>query len=621
MSSLGHLPDDTADIRTKKSFLVYLAVFMSGGGVLWGSISLANGLVFQSLIPYAYTVVSVFNLWYFHRSKDFGTVRFIQILISLLLPFFFQWVLGGFFSSGMIMLWALLALVASPSFQSPKSSVVWLILFLFLTVVSAVFQDYFYSLKPDILPDQSLLFITLNASVICAIVFGLVIYFVHQNNVAQEENQVANASLQEKQTQVLHQKDVLHDAIVETNDIIERALKTGDFNVRMQVDGKDGEWQSLAISINKLFDAIVTPLSVVRDIAGGMIEGDLTRRFEAQANGQMLMLKSSLNQSLDQISDLLLQIRHRANVIGQSSETMQTASQDMSNGTVEINGAIGEISMGAADQLAKVDEASTLISTIADSAKSIDTQAQSINEKAAQGASRSEEAIDKVKELTFEVGKNYEFSNTLLENCRILTEEAKSISSFTGLIREIAAQTNMLSLNAGIQAADAGEHGHGFAVVAEEIRQLAERAKGSVQEIDNLITDIQDRISDTQDTVVIMNGSIGENRNTSMKLLGDFTELLEGLQLVLTESKTISDATSQQNTDLGEIVKLTANIVTIAEETATSSRQVASSTNSLTSGMEQFIAQNTDLLSIARDLQEKTEKFTLQQETIASVPS
>ncbi len=594
---------------------------MSGGGVLWGSISLANGLVFQSLIPYAYTVVSVFNLWYFHRSKDFGTVRFIQILISLLLPFFFQWVLGGFFSSGMIMLWALLALVASPSFQSPKSSVVWLLLFLFLTVVSAVFQDYFYSLKPDILPDQSLLFMTLNASVICAIVFGLVIYFVHQNNVAQEENQVANASLQEQQTQVLYQKDVLHDAIVETNDIIERALKTGDFDVRMQVDGKDGEWQSLAISINKLFDAIVTPLSVVRNIAGGMIEGDLTRRFEAQANGQMLMLKTSLNQSLDQISDLLLQIRQRADVIGQSSETMQTASQDMSNGTVEINGAIGEISMGAADQLAKVDEASTLISTIADSAKSIDTQAQSINEKAAQGASRSENAIDKVKELTFEVGKNYEFSNTLLENCRILTEEAKSISSFTGLIREIAAQTNMLSLNAGIQAADAGEHGHGFAVVAEEIRQLAERAKGSVQEIDNLITDIQDRISDTQDTVVIMNGSIGENRNTSIKLLEDFTELLEGLQLVLNESKTISDATSQQNTDLGEIVKLTANIVTIAEETATSSRQVASSTNSLTSGMEQFIAQNTDLLSIARDLQEKTEKFTLQQGTTVSVPS
>ena len=174
----------------------------------------------------------------------------------------------------------------------------------------------------------------------------------------------------------------------------------------------------------------------------------------------------------------------------------------------------------------------------------------------------------------------------------------------------------MLSLNAGIQAADAGEHGQGFAVVAEEIRQLAERAKGSVLEIDNLITGIQDRIADTQKTVVMMNSSIGQNKDFSEKILGDFTDLRESLRGVVDESATISDSTKQQNTDLGEIVRLTDNIVSIAQETAMSSRQVASSTTTLSSGMEGYATKNRSLHEIAQDLHRNTEKFVLDSEKV-----
>lgn len=609
--TIGHDVSDNSETMVKKSFLVFLAVFMSGGGLLWGTISLVNGLVYQSMIPYAYTVFSVFNLYYFYRSKNFVVVRFVQILMSLLLPFLFQWVLGGYFSSGVIMLWSLLALVASPSFQSTRSSFVWLGVYLILTLISGVYEDFFYSLKPEILGDQSLLFVSLNAGVIGSIIFFLVIYFVQRSNKAQEEIAKINSDLKAQQEELYQQKEILQLAIRETNEIIKEAVNTGNFDIRMNVDQKEGEWQDLAKSINRLFDGMVTPLKVLRRISDQMSHGDLTSRFDAEAHGQVLELKESLNDSLDQFSQLLEQIRHEARHIRRSAEDMQTSSEEMEQSTSEINIAIQEINHGSKAQMSRVDDASSLMSMIANAAKSIDEQAQSINEKAIEGVNRSDNAIEKVNELTAEISKNHDYSNTLLSNCEILSEESKSISSFTRLIKDIASQTNLLSLNAAIQAADAGEHGQGFSVVAEEIRQLADRAKGSVIKIENLINGIQDRIAETSKTVVLMNGSIGQNKEFSQKILQDFRAMIDGLQGVVNESTAISGATRQQNNDLDSIMKLTENIVAITDETAASSELVADSANGLRLGMKDYKSKSEALLKIALDLNDLTHRFVL----------
>ncbi len=187
LSSIGHLLEDSNEERIKKSFLVFLAIFMSGGGILWGSISIFNGLIFQSIIPYGYVVISIINLIYFRYSKNFKVVRFIQVFISLVLPFLFQWSLGGFFPSGLIMLWAILALIASLSFVEIKTAYVWLGLFIAGTLLSAYFDEYFFNMKPGILKDQSLLFVVLNVTVICSIVFGLVHYYVVRNKAVRAE--------------------------------------------------------------------------------------------------------------------------------------------------------------------------------------------------------------------------------------------------------------------------------------------------------------------------------------------------------------------------------------------------------------------------------------------------
>jgi len=138
---IGDQPDDPHDVVLMHHFLVAMGVFMSFGGLIWGSMSLAFGLTLQSLIPYSYVLLTIINFLIFARFKNFQLARSFQVLISLLLPFIFQWSLGGFIVSGAVMLWAMLALAAAFTFQSAWLNVRWLAAFLALTVVSGIVQS------------------------------------------------------------------------------------------------------------------------------------------------------------------------------------------------------------------------------------------------------------------------------------------------------------------------------------------------------------------------------------------------------------------------------------------------------------------------------------------------
>ena len=178
--NIGQSSDDSEELKAQKSFLLYLAVFMSLGGLIWGTISLAYGLLIQSTIPYGYILISFLNILYFKKTKNFKVVRSVQVLISLILPFLFQWSLGGFLPSGIIMLWAVLSLIASLSFQEVRTTFIWLALFVSLTIFSGLIDEYLNEhAKPENLSDVSLPFIVLNITVIISTVFVLVVYFVH----------------------------------------------------------------------------------------------------------------------------------------------------------------------------------------------------------------------------------------------------------------------------------------------------------------------------------------------------------------------------------------------------------------------------------------------------------
>ena len=189
LSRIADTPTSTEDEKIAHSFLIYLGTFMSVGGIIWGTISFAAGLTLQSLFPYAYAVITFFNFTYLYFSKNFRLVQNIQVLSSLLLPFVFQFFLGGFVPSGAVTLWSILTILGSFTFQDKSATIKWFVLYIVLVAISGIADEYIPSLGiplPDVPRGLSVLFFTLNITLISSIIFGLFYYFAYSKEKLEE---------------------------------------------------------------------------------------------------------------------------------------------------------------------------------------------------------------------------------------------------------------------------------------------------------------------------------------------------------------------------------------------------------------------------------------------------
>ncbi len=208
LGAIADQPGDDDETQLRHRILVFAGLLMSGGGLLWGSISFGFGLYTESLVPFSYVLLTAINFVVLSRSKNFQIARFVQVTISLMLPFAFQWVLGGFLTSGAMMVWAMLCLLGSLTFDSAKSTLQWLALFIVLTIVSGLIEPYL--VPPEAIHQRSLsvMFYVMNMIVVTSVVFGLTLFFVRQRQVAIEELAVRNRQIAESQ-QALVQSEKL----------------------------------------------------------------------------------------------------------------------------------------------------------------------------------------------------------------------------------------------------------------------------------------------------------------------------------------------------------------------------------------------------------------------------
>jgi signal transduction histidine kinase len=202
---IGGRPEEGHDERVSRQTLVLGGILMSGGGLLWGALTLALGLVSASIIPLGYVLISVVNLSVLAWTRVFPRARTVQVLISLLLPFIFQAVLGGFVNSGGVMLWAMIALVGSLTLSSARQSRVWLLVYIAMTLLSGMFDAEFAAqaaLRST--PGYQRLFFVINICTISSIVFTLGLAITQRQRRAiealeagQENNRVLTQKLTE----------------------------------------------------------------------------------------------------------------------------------------------------------------------------------------------------------------------------------------------------------------------------------------------------------------------------------------------------------------------------------------------------------------------------------------
>ncbi len=312
----------------------------------------------------------------------------------------------------------------------------------------------------------------------------------------------------------------------------------------------------LAILVYLLVSARLRGLGQLVNEVVKMSSGDLRVNVQ-DANPDSRNEVHMIGHAFNQMSE---SVRHLVGGVAETSRRVGSSAHDMRD-AAHMNMLNAEQSAQSASGIAaSVEELSVSISHVAENAH----QAAAISEEAKQVTTQGRTVVNQAMTELERVASEIKESAVLIES---LGERSKQISSVVGVIREIAEQTNLLALNAAIEAARAGEQGRGFAVVADEVRKLAERTSMSTQEISSTVGAILD---ETGGAVKRMQ-SVSQNMSDSVNLARDAGDSLLSIDQKAQETvevvQGIADGTREQSAASQEIARLVEKIAQSAEET------------------------------------------------------
>lgn len=401
----------------------------------------------------------------------------------------------------------------------------------------------------------------------------------------------------------------LSEAINQMQLLINKILESGDYSQRMHVDSKSGEWKVLQESTNSLLESLLVPFKEINRVTEQMSEGNLTARFDGEVRGDWFRISNNLNDALTKISVHLSELMVKSEAIQSIAQESTSHSETMGEEIGGIRTSISEIETGASKQVEQVNNAFSLIENIMQSSEDMHTLAKSIEDMSNTGADQSEHGLQLVEDIggnmskilgQFQVGKNV---------IKDLKDQSRQINAIITIIQEIAAQTNLLALNAAIEAAQAGEAGRGFAIIASQIRLLAEQSKQSSKEIEALVNSIQGSANTTSKLIEDISKVVEEGEQTTNNATVSFQEIVESYQGTKTLSNKIVLSTQQQNDDIKDVIVATEQVIVISEETAAGAQQVNAASESVVQSIEANHENIHRVQSIVEELSRKTREL------------
>ncbi len=360
--------------------------------------------------------------------------------------------------------------------------------------------------------------------------------------------------------------DFIQNLIDDTAGSAEKAIQ-GDLKQRIDTSGYPGRWNDIVSGINQTLDAVVAPIEEAGEVLEVLASGDMTVRMVGSYRGDHEKLKESINSLGESLSDLLTQLNdvvvsvaNASTEISNASDSVATSSHEQSSQVEEIASAIEEMSMTITENSTNANKTANF--------------ADNNGKIAKDGGQVVIDTIEKMKEIAEVVQQS-------ATNIEKLGQSSTEIGAIISVIEEIADQTNLLALNAAIEAARAGEQGRGFAVVADEVRKLAERTTDATKQISNMINSIQ---KETESAVMVMKKGTDEVQTgiTLADNAGDaLNKVVQSSEDVLDMVNSIATSSEQQAATGEQLAKNVTNISEVAVNSAKNIEAIAQSSETL----------------------------------------
>ncbi|SFZ70537.1 methyl-accepting chemotaxis protein [Chitinimonas taiwanensis] len=331
------------------------------------------------------------------------------------------------------------------------------------------------------------------------------------------------------------------------------------------------------LALSRLLVGLVRLRDALLEIAGGA--GDLTRSIAVGSQDEIGLTASAFNRFVGSLREMFIGVRDKAHALSGDIDSLHEVTQRISSESTRQ----ADISSATA---ATIEQITVSINHIAENARDAERMANDAGGVASRSASAVESLAGDIDGISRAVGK-------LASTLDSLGARSTQITAIIGVIKDIADQTNLLALNAAIEAARAGEQGRGFAVVADEVRKLAERTTRATAEIGELISstdgEIQSALADMSATQGSVSDGVGASQAVAQEMGGIQTEM----DKVVNSIRYIADATREQSAATNEMAKVAENMNRMSMETD-AAIQGASATvaelNDLASGLQALVA-------------------------------
>ncbi|GAB7008924.1 methyl-accepting chemotaxis protein [Halorubrum trueperi] len=339
-------------------------------------------------------------------------------------------------------------------------------------------------------------------------------------------------------------------------------------------------------------------------------DGDLTRRLDPESDSEaMTEIADSLNEMLDRVESLVVAIQGAAETVGDQSAEVTASAEEVESTSVDVAESVEEISVGTERQeenlttaAAELNDLSATVEEIASSTDELAVQSSATAEVGEEGREKANDAIDHMDRIDTEV------ENTV-EEMSSLRDEVERIGEVVGLIDDIAEQTNILALNASIEAARAGEAGAGFAVVAREVKDLAEETAEATTEVENLVEGVEASTDSVAEDMFAMEDDVERGREIVDETVDTLETIVEDVSDANAGIQSINDATDEQADATQEAVAMIDEVSEVSVETASEAQNVSAAAEEQTAAIEQISTSADSLSGRADELRALAEQF------------
>lgn len=332
-------------------------------------------------------------------------------------------------------------------------------------------------------------------------------------------------------------------------------------------------------------------------------------RLDSRSNDEVGRMSEAVNNMVDNLQHMITQIGHTSEQVAASSEQLLASSNETSKASEEITQSIQEVSSGAELQVEKASQNEKTVEDMSKNVEQISTSIQDVNDASLESAKKAEHGTEVIHSTVGQMKTIHSLTEKIDTSVNELAVQSNKIGSIVSLITDVAEQTNLLALNAAIEAARAGEHGRGFAVVADEVRKLAEQTSNATSDISDIIAKIQEDVKESVDYTNDGRKAVESGMNYVDEAGKSFEDLSKAIHGVSSQIQGVTAAIQQIDAGTEDVFNSLKETTSVAQQSAGHTQNVAASAEEQNASMEEVSASANQLSKMSEELQQVVSKF------------